>query len=132
MLFDTKVARELYITRETKLRELARGDGGGTDLAAPVEWAIRNRLPFDAIVIATDNETWTGKWHNTQLLAHYRATMGLKTKLVVAAMASSDASVVDPADPLQLGISGLDGTLPQVIRQFLQPEQRLLIYQDAG
>ena len=49
------------ISRRDSTMSIARaiqGDGGGTDLSAPVRWMVENKKPFDTAIFITDNESW--------------------------------------------------------------------------
>ncbi len=138
--FDTAVQRIVPITRRTGIAGLEATNGGGTDVGAPVRWALgesavlrrgfgrtftpvvqmdASRQDFDAFVILTDNETWAGRAHASELLARYRREVNPKAKLICCAMAASHASVVDPQDPLSLGCCGLDASLPAIVSDFI-------------
>lgn len=96
--------------------------GGGTDLSAPIRHAATElacRKHYDAIVLLTDNETWAGTHHATEVLQDYRRMSGTQTRLVCCAFAANGASVVDPKDPLQLGCAGLDSNVPGIVSGFL-------------
>lgn len=141
--FDTEVAQILSITKRTGIASLENTRGGGTDVSAPIRWAMGSAAPaiggpwgynlsgrnrsasvakvteYDAFVILTDNETWAGKMHNSQALETYRRQVNRNAKLVVCAMAANHASVVDPNDPLSLGAAGLDSALPGLVSEFV-------------
>ncbi len=70
-------------------------------------------------MILTDNETWAGHIHLSEVLTRYRRKVNALTKLVVCAMASNAASVVDPNDPLSFGCAGLDAHLPTLVADFI-------------
>ena len=91
---------------------------GGTDVSLPMLWAAANKLEFDTFYILTDNETWAGNMHPHEALQHYRQTMGIDARLVVAAMTATGSSVCDPSDPRQLDISGFDSSCPQLLADF--------------
>lgn len=118
--FDTGVQRVVPITKRSALSSLERRHGGGTDLTAAVRWALEKGEKFDAFVILTDNETWAGRGHSTQLLAKYQRAVNPSAKLVCCAMAANHANVVDPQDPLQFGCAGLDASLPALVSEFIR------------
>lgn len=91
---------------------------GPTDCAAPMRWALENRMEVDTFHIYTDNETWYGSVHPHQALAEYRRTTGIPARLVVVAMTATGNSIADPADPGQLDVSGFDGSVPQLLADF--------------
>lgn len=92
---------------------------GATDCSLPLQWASHYKVPFDAVVIYTDNESWAGPIHVTQALEEYRQKMGLDTKFISVAMAGGNFSVANTADPSQLDVVGFDGDTPHVISQFI-------------
>lgn len=91
---------------------------GPTDCAAPMRWALQNRVEVDTFHIYTDNETWYGSVHPHQALAEYRRKTGIPARLVVVAMTATGNSIADPADPGQLDVSGFDGSVPQLLADF--------------
>lgn len=91
-----------------------------TDASLPMKWAAERNLQFDAFVLLTDNETWSGDRHPAQALAQYRRKTGIAAKLVSVAMAANSFSIADPKDPLQLDVVGFDATAPAVVADFLR------------
>lgn len=139
--FDTAVRKVVPITSRTGISGLESVLGGGTDLAAPVQWASgipstryqwnwsgRVALPpvpplkqmLDAFIILSDQETWAGESHTSQALEHYRKTVNHNARFVCCSMAANSASVVDPNDPLSMGCAGLDANLPSLIADFVK------------
>lgn len=120
--FDTK-AYELKLDRSMRLDDvvglLARTGGGGTDCAAPIQYAIKKKMVVDAFVIYTDSETWYGSQHPVEAMADYRKKLNPNAKLVVVAMASNRTSVADSLDPLTLNVVGFDASVPALVSQFL-------------
>lgn len=117
--FDTKFRNFVNITKRTGIASLQNAVGGGTDLSAPVRWALENRREFDAFVILTDSETWAGRQHPTQALLEYRKQVNQHTKLICCSMAANHASIVDPQDALQFGCAGLDAHVPVLVGDFI-------------
>lgn len=97
-------------------------NGGGTDLAQPIVAAMNMGAKYDAIVIATDNETWAGHGHAHEWLANYRAKHNPACRLVVLSMTAGGAQLVPDTDHLSLGIGGLSADIPQVVRGFVTGE----------
>ena len=93
---------------------------GGTDCALPMLYALDKRLPVDAFVVMTDNETWAGKIHPVEALRSYRKKMGIAAKLVVVGMTSTGFSIADPNDGGMLDVVGFDAAAPAVIADFLR------------
>ncbi len=92
---------------------------GGTDCALPMRWAQKRKLPVDAFVIYTDNESWAGEVHVDQALNDYRQAMGIPARLVAVAMSADRYSVANPADAGQMDVVGFDTAAPRIIRDFL-------------
>lgn len=93
---------------------------GGTDCAAPMQYALRNKLEVDAFITYTDNETWAGTQHFTQALDEYRKKTGIAAKSIVVGMTSTGFTINDPADPLGLDVCGFDSATPSVIADFIR------------
>jgi 60 kDa SS-A/Ro ribonucleoprotein len=91
---------------------------GRTDAALPMIYARENKLPVDAFVIYTDNETWSGNTHTSKALEDYRQAMGRDAKLVVCAMTATRYSIADPNDPGMLDVVGFDARCPKLIADF--------------
>ncbi len=81
---------------------------GGTDCALPMLYALERRLPVDAFVVYTDNETWAGMIHPVQALRQYRERTGIAAKLVVVGLVSNGFSIADPNDAGMLDVVGFD------------------------
>jgi len=93
---------------------------GGTDCAAPMNWANKKNLEFDAFVVYTDSETWAGGNHPVAALKKYRKDSGINdAKLVVVGMIANQFSIADPTDPGMLDVVGFDTTAPQLISDFI-------------
>ncbi|GAA0944514.1 TROVE domain-containing protein [Nonomuraea longicatena] len=118
---DTRVHAS-KVTPRTNLREIGRWrpSGGGTDLALPFEWARRERMAVDGIVVFTDNETWAGGRHASQALDAYRRAVAGDARVVVAAMTAGGHSIGDPKDAGVLNVAGLDASLPMVVNAFVR------------
>ncbi|QKG22898.1 TROVE domain-containing protein [Actinomadura verrucosospora] len=60
------------VTARTNLREVASWSpsGGGTDLSLPFQWARKQRLDVDGVVVFTNNETWAGRPHGRGCAEH--------------------------------------------------------------
>lgn len=133
----------LPITSRQRLDDVVRTVSGlpfgGTDCALPMLYALENRLPVEAFVIYTDNETWWGDVHPCQALQMYRDRMGIPAKLVTCALTATGFSinkrpgkgygrifsdeppaVADPNDGGMLDMAGLDSAAPQVMANFIR------------
>lgn len=92
----------------------------GTDCALPMLWAMEHKVPVDAFVVYTDNETWAGNVHPFQALRQYREKMGIDAKLVVVGMTATQFSIADPSDAGMLDVAGFDSSVPAVISDFVR------------
>jgi 60 kDa SS-A/Ro ribonucleoprotein len=93
-------------------------DFGRTDCALPMLEATAKKIPVDAFVIYTDNETWHGNIHPFQALKQYRQTMGINAKLIVVGMTSTEFTIADPSDAGMLDVVGFDTNTPSAISDF--------------
>lgn len=118
---DTQVHAS-KVTARTNLREISRWrpSGGGTDLSLPFQWALRQRLEVDGMVVFTDNETWAGRQHASQALDAYRQTVNGNVRVVLAAMAANGHTIGDPRDEGVLNMAGLDASLPMVVNGYIR------------
>ena len=91
---------------------------GGTDCALPMVYAAEEKIPVDAFVIYTDNETWAGTIHPFQALKQYREKMGIPAKLIVVGMVANEFTIADPSDAGMLDVVGFDTSAPGVIADF--------------
>lgn len=144
--FDTAVQSIVPVTKRTGIASIQATHGGGTDLGAPIRWALGERTEvahsrlwgggfgmigqqanqleatrqeFDAFAILTDDETWAGNAHASELLTRYRRMVNQRAKLVVCAMAANHANIIDPNDVLSFGCAGLDANLPVLAGDFI-------------
>jgi 60 kDa SS-A/Ro ribonucleoprotein len=92
---------------------------GGTDLAAPMHYALDKNMQIDTFVVLTDNETWAGRKHPIEALGRYRREANRPdARLAVAAFTSTGFSIADPKDPLNLDLVGMDTNIPSIITRF--------------
>jgi 60 kDa SS-A/Ro ribonucleoprotein len=103
---------------ETVIRKIQSIPAGGTNIALPMDYALRKKIPVDCFVIYTDNEVNCGVRHPAQALARYRDKMGIGAKLVVVGMTATKFSVADPEDAGNLDVAGFDTAAPGVISNF--------------
>jgi len=92
---------------------------GGTNVASPIVWALKNKLPVDMISCYTDNETYWRDIHPCQALENYRNQMGIDTKFISVSMCANTTTVADPSDPRMLDIVGFDTATPKIISEFV-------------
>lgn len=91
---------------------------GGTDCALPMLDAKAQRIPVDAFVVYTDNESWAGGVHPSVALEQYRDEMGIDAKLIVVGMTASRSLIGDPEDAGTLSLVGFDASAPATISDF--------------
>lgn len=109
------------LRRNMSLGEVLRmpHGGGGTDVAAPIAWALQNRVSCDGFVILTDSETWAGRRHAHDVLADYRQSVNPAARVIVVSTTAVQGTIVDPADPGVLNIAGFDSALPTLVSGYL-------------
>lgn len=95
-------------------------DFGGTDCAAPMLYALKNKIKVDVFGVITDSETWYGDVHPVEALRQYRARVNPDAKIFVLAMTATDITILDPEDPGSLGIVGLDTGALKVLERFVR------------
>lgn len=91
---------------------------GGTDCSLPMKYALEHKIPVDAFIVYTDNETWGGESHVFEALRNYRQKMGIGSKMVVVGMTSTGFTIADPSDSGMLDVVGFDSSAPEVIANF--------------
>jgi 60 kDa SS-A/Ro ribonucleoprotein len=111
----------LKIGRRHSLNEVVRIVSGlpfgGTNCAAPMLYAIDNKLEIDTFIVYTDNET-NYSTHPYQALNRYRQHTGIPAKLIVVGMIANNFSIADPNDAGMLDIVGFDTAAPTLISDF--------------
>jgi 60 kDa SS-A/Ro ribonucleoprotein len=90
---------------------------GATNIGATFEWAQRNKVPCDTIVVLTDNEVNSGV-QPIQALDAYKKATGIDTKLVVVGMTATEFSVADASRKDNLDVVGMDVNTPNLISNF--------------
>lgn len=98
-------------------REAKEKGRGGTDLTQPVSYALKKSIPVDTFVILSDEETWAGQRHSTEIIKEYRRKMGIPSKLIVGSMEPNGYSVKDPKDPLQFNVIGFDPNYVKIVSE---------------
>lgn len=91
---------------------------GGTDCAAPIKYALANKIEVDAFVSYTDSETWAGGSHPVQALREYRQKTGIPAKLIAVGLTATEMSIADPNDAGMLDVTGFDSGAPAVVSDF--------------
>lgn len=93
--------------------------GGATDCSLPIKLALDTKIAYDAIIILTDNETWAGKRHGTEILDSYRKTISPNVKVIEVAMTATPNSTL-PEDGRLLRVVGFDSSVADVIANFIK------------
>lgn len=106
-------------TLESALTKTAKWNGGSTDCAQPMLYALANNLAVDCFIVITDNETWAGHTTPADALRQYREKSGIDAKLIVLATAATPFSIADPNDKGMLDVAGFDSSVPEIIRLFV-------------
>jgi 60 kDa SS-A/Ro ribonucleoprotein len=88
---------------------------GATDCSLPVQDALDRNLDVDLFVNITDNETWYGQSHVSQLLDRYRNRVGHRVKFVTVALTATNSSINNQDDLDSLDAVGMDSNLPAII-----------------
>lgn len=102
------------------LQTIARTPMGSTNCAAPMEYALKHKIPVDVFVVYTDSETNSyGSLQPAAMLHKYRDAMGIPAKLIVCAMEANRFTIADPNDPGMLDVVGFSADVPAVMRSFI-------------
>lgn len=113
---------DLGLTRKDSLvdamKKTSNKNFGMTDCSLPMVDALKEKIPVDAFIVYTDNETYAGKKHPSIALKEYRQKMGIDAKLIVCATSSTGFSIADPQDRNSLDICGFDAATPRIISEF--------------
>lgn len=121
MAFDT-VTDILHYPTEPNMSDISRiinNKGGGTNCASPIEKLIEKNIKVDAIVMITDSVTWAGDRHVVEAARQYVRKFG-QTKFVNVAATANHYTNFDPQDVNALEVAGFDGTVPEVINDFIR------------
>lgn len=118
---DTRV-QELPISARQRLDDVVRIldglRGGGTNLALPMEYALKKKLVVDAFVILTDSESWAGR-HPALALKEYREAINPEARIINVQMSATHVTNNDPDDKRALEVVGFDANVPILINEFI-------------
>ena len=119
MAFDTE-PRSFPFGKRSSLDEILAFNppGGGTDCGVPLGYALQNGIPYDAIIIITDNESWAGNIHAVKALEILRRKLP-KLKVIEIALASTPCSSFPQDDPNVLRIVGFDASVITLLQEFI-------------
>lgn len=93
-------------------------NGGGTNCAMPMVYALRHKIPVDVFCVLTDSETYAGTVHPFQALKMYRDQMGIPAKMIVVGMTSTGFTIADPSDAGSMDVVGFSTDVPAVMADF--------------
>lgn len=91
-----------------------------TDCSLPMLYASANKIPVDAFVVYTDNETYAGTPHPFQALKNYRQQTGINAKLIVVGTDANPFIIADPSDAGMLDVCGFDTAVPAIMADFVR------------
>lgn len=120
--YDNDVLQDIPfdLSYDELLKYMKNLDFGGTDCALPFQYALEREMFIDTFIIHTDNETWSGKQHPSEILREYRRRVNPDAKVVMIAYQSNRATINDPNDNLALDVVGFSGNAFETINQFVQ------------
>lgn len=93
---------------------------GGTDCAMPMIYCESNNIDVDAIVIYTDNDTWSGNIHPWQALDKLEQQLGHSVKCIVVGMTGDKFTIARPEYSNMLDVVGMDTSTPAIISDFIR------------
>ncbi|UGL63114.1 Ro-like RNA binding protein [Streptomyces phage Bartholomune] len=102
----------------TAMRNVQRGNWGGTDCSLPMRWALENKVEVDTFVVITDNDTWAGDIHPFQALKEYRKKTGIDARMAVLGVQATEFTIADPSDRGMMDFVGFDSNAPRVLADF--------------
>ena len=108
------------ISLDEAVRRASNRNFGNTDCGIMFKDAETRKLPIDAFVVITDNETNSNRESPVKTLRHFRKVMGRDTKLVVIGTATNEISIADPNDNGMLDVAGMDTSVPSVMFDFIR------------
>lgn len=119
--FDTSVHSMNWVHPKadpiTAMREPV--SGGGTDAGQPIVHAIVEHIVLDAIILLTDNDSWRGLAHTSELMKRYRQEVNPNAKLIIFSMVTGETVVGDPRSPLDFFLVGWDGSAVDTLAAIL-------------
>lgn len=119
--FDTSVVQKITLHESESVFDFmdrVRFNGGGTNCAAIVERALKDKINCDAFVIYTDSEQWIGR-NCDRAIDEYHSKINPCTKVICCSTTANSLSVV-PKDSRFLNICGFDPSCPEIISNFLK------------
>jgi 60 kDa SS-A/Ro ribonucleoprotein len=100
------------------MRKVSNRNFGGTDAAAAIVYAEKNKIEVEHFIVITDNETWSGSIKPSQALHRYKNKMGVDARLSVLGVASTDFTIADPARNDMMDFCGFDSNAPKALADF--------------
>lgn len=122
-LFNTGCALTT-LNRKSSFEQVLKGSqvGGGTDCSAPYQFALDNKLPYDAIIVLTDSQTTGGSFHPVETWRMFKRKVNPHAKTIVVGMAANDFTLFEKSDQDALSVAGMDTMVPRIISEFLRDE----------
>lgn len=117
-LVDLKISPKMDLNQVMKKTQ--NSSFGGTDCAATIHYAIKNKIPVEVFIIYTDNETWHGQEHTSEMLKKYRDKTGIPAKLIAVGFTATKSSIADPNDTGMLDFIGFDTAAPALMSDFIR------------
>lgn len=90
-----------------------------TDCAQPMLYATQHNKKYEAFIVYTDSETWSGSIHPKQALDTYRQRSGINAKSVVVGMVANEFTIADPQDAGMMDVVGFDTSAPAMMSEFV-------------
>lgn len=112
---------DLGITKHSSLQDViqktSRLPFSSTNVALPIDHALKHGLDVDVFCVYTDNETNCGS-HPSTALKRYRDKTGINAKLATFGLAQTNFTVADPKDPGMMDFVGFDAAAPRLLADF--------------
>lgn len=106
-------------TLEAAAAKAQKENFGGTDCAALITRALREKWAVDVFCIYTDGQTWSGPTHVFQALDEFRQKSGRPAKLAAFQLEGNSVSIANPDDPGMMDFSGFDTAVPSILADFV-------------
>ena len=91
-----------------------------TNLSLPMEWAEKEKVHADGIILYTDNQHNAGTQHPFQAVKKYRKWAERATRFGVVSMVPNSYDIGLPDDAGSMKFVGFDTSTPQMISEFMK------------
>lgn len=117
--FDTRIrAVDLDASPETVARNV--GDmGGGTDCSLPARAMLQAGIVADALIIITDEQSWSGPAHVDAVMSEYRRRLNPDAKMVVLALQPTRGRLTEPGSDKDYSIVGFDAGAHALVNELI-------------